>query len=237
MVCVVRVDPSVVGVAVGVVMDDGMEEGVVVLESAPEFIMEGNLLQPTPFDLRLPPPKILRVFSILCLSPQPLYRLHLLLLLLPTACTHLRHRRLPLLSVAHRAQLLLRLPLLPLLIRSYEYVLVAVIEGGGGLAGFGDRDSATGTFKGSAMGGDEGVAAVDATAAGIFRWYSEGPEVGLASSSANGVLVAVAGLGVGERSPSAIAAERSTSLSGHGGVRTTGIRVKRKRRVRKRGTI
>lgn len=87
------------------------------------------------------------------------------------------------------------------------------------------------------MGGDEGDAAIDATTSGMFRWYGEMAKVGLASGSSGGVLVAVAGLGVGERSPSAIAAKGSASLSGHGGVRTTGIRVKRSRRLRERGTI
>lgn len=116
-------------------------------------------------------------------------------------------------------------------------MFVAVISGGGGFAGFGDCDAALGTFEGAAMGGDEGFAAVDATATGIFMCSSEMAEVWLASDSSGGVLVAVAGLGVGERSPSAIAAKGSASLSGHGGVRTTGIRVKRSRRLRERGTI
>lgn len=120
---------------------------------------------------------------------------------------------------------------------SYKDVLVAVVHGGGRFTGFGDGDATLGTFEGAAMGGGEGNAAIDATAAGIFMCSSEMAKVGLASRSSGGVLVAVAGLGVGERSPRAIAVEGSTALSGHGGVRTTGIRVKRSRRVRERGTI
>lgn len=159
-----------IGADIRVVMDEGRGEGRVALEPAPKFVMDGFLLPLTSCNHHLPQPKILRILSILRLLPHPLYRLLLLLLLLPTSRTHLRHRRFPLLRMTHRTQLLLRLPLLPLIVRSYEDVFVTVVGGGGGFAGFGDYDVTVVTFEGAMARGGKDVAAVDATAAGIFGW-------------------------------------------------------------------
>lgn len=88
-----------------------------------------------------------------------------------------------------------------------EDVFVAVIGGGYRLAGFGDGYAALGTFEGSTVGGDEGDATVLAAATGVVVDDGGIAEVGLTAGATSGVLVTVTGLGVGERSPRAIAAK------------------------------
>lgn len=58
------------------------------------------------------------------------------------------------------------------------------------------------------MGGDEGDAAVLTASAGVVEGEAGVAEVRLKTGTASGVLIAVSGFGVGERSPRAMAAER-----------------------------
>lgn len=78
----------------------------------------------------------------------------------------LRHRTHPWHLMAPTAQRLLLHLLLPLLPSPDEDMEVAVVHGGGGLAGFGNDDATVWAFEGAAMAGEEGDAAVDAAAAG-----------------------------------------------------------------------